>query len=188
MEDENYSKKRTSDYINKDVIDKSSETVDRQLQKGKTLAGKVLDDVGKTVDGIFESVDSLKQKERSAKTSKKGSRSFGSRINNNIDIELIETEKLIYIKADFPSVEKENIEIEIGENAVELSGEFKSLTQELENDAKELINERKNGTLSRIINLPSKVEINESTASFTNGTLTLELTKAQANKIKINLE
>ena len=157
------------------MVDKRDESVDRQIKKGKEFAGKVLDDVGKTVDGIFESVDSsLKQKDG---------------YFSKIQIDLIESDSLIYIKADLPGVKKEEIDVEIAEDRVAIFGEFKSLKQDLEIDNPNvIISERKSGMVSRIVKLPSIVKINEYSANFDNGVLYLEITKEQPKKIKINIE
>jgi len=167
------------------MVDKRDETVDKQIQKGKEFAGKVLDDVGKTVDGIFESVDSLKQGDGKSKKYN----SYREKYFSKIQIDLIESDSLIYIKADLPGVKKEEIDVEIAEDRVAIFGEFKSLKQDLEIDNPNvIISERKSGMVSRIVKLPSIVKINEYSANFDNGVLYLEITKEQPKKIKINIE
>ena len=100
-------------------------------------------------------------------------------------INLFEKEDGIVLKAELPSVKKEDINIELEGDALTISGERKG---EPEHDVVYHRKERTNGTFRRKIKLPYRVDSERVMASLENGVLTVELEKDardRARKITI---
>ncbi len=84
------------------------------------------------------------------------------------------------IKADLPGVKKEEIEIEIEEDTLTISGKRELGSEEEQNGIYR--RERAFGTFSRSFTLGPKVATSEIDASYEAGVLTLELPKAEEAK------
>jgi HSP20 family protein len=85
------------------------------------------------------------------------------------------------VNAIVPGLEADDLEIEIINNTVTLSGQFKSLSKE---NSKYLLSELPAGAFSRVITLPTEVDAAKTQASLKNGVLTLSIPKAEAHRPK----
>jgi HSP20 family protein len=85
------------------------------------------------------------------------------------------------VNAIVPGLEADDLEIEIINNTVTLSGQFKSLSKE---DSKYLLSELPAGAFSRVITLPTDVDAAKTQANLKNGILTLSIPKAEAHRPK----
>jgi HSP20 family protein len=95
-------------------------------------------------------------------------------------MDVIEDEEQIKVITDLPGVERENIKIDITEDTLEITAQFDEETDiEGENFVRK---ERKYGKANRVITLPSKIKINESSAKFEKGVLTVILPKIEKKK------
>lgn len=86
------------------------------------------------------------------------------------------------VKASVPGVNPDDIEITFTDNVLTIKGETR-----LEEEKKEEhvhLRERRWGTFSRSLSLPSKVQGENITANYDNGVLTLRLPKAEEVKPK----
>ena len=92
-------------------------------------------------------------------------------------MDVIEDEEQITVITDLPGVKKENIKLDITEDNLEINAQF---NQESEFEEKDFVRkERTYGQTNRIISLPAKIEINETSAKFENGVLTIILPKVE---------
>lgn len=99
-------------------------------------------------------------------------------------VDIAEEEKFFSVSLDIPGIKKEDIEIEVRENRLFVSGERKTQV-EME---KLLRSERRYGKFSRIFTLPQDVNTDAIEARFEEGVLTVVLPKsekAQPKKITI---
>lgn len=87
----------------------------------------------------------------------------------------------LYITAELPGVKIEDLDITLEEDTLTLKGEKKSLAIE---GATYYKKEREEGTFSRVISLPIKIEPEKATASLKNGILTVTIPKAEEAKPK----
>ena len=102
-----------------------------------------------------------------------------------LPVNMYETEDAVVITARVPGVDPDDLEITATEEAVTIKGR---LTSEAESeDASKwhwLHNELWYGTFSRVLPLPTRVQIDKVDADFENGLLTLTLPKAEEVKPK----
>ena len=162
----------------------SKEIVDKSVEKGKNVAGRVATDFGRTMDEIMLNLKSL-QKDVDSKINE-----YKEAAPTKIDLDLIDAGDSLYVKADLPGVEKEEIEIEIVERELTIKSYFNSSCENSEEDSNKcefLIKGRKNGLAERTIKLPNKIKMDETKAKFNNGVLFLELPKVERKKLKVNV-
>lgn len=102
-------------------------------------------------------------------------------------IDLKENDKEYTVVAEVPGVKKEDINIDIHDNLLEI----KAQTSEEKKEEKEgyVYKERREGSFYRSLELPSNVNMDKSKASYKNGVLTLTLPKVESlPKKKIAIE
>ena len=169
------------DFFEKGVND-SKEFVDKGVEKGKNVAGRVATDFGKTMEDIMINLKSL-QKDVDSKINE-----YKETTPTRIDVDLIDAGDVFYLKADLPGVKKTEIDIEIQDREVIIQSNFESTCKhEDENKCEFLIKGRKSGPAKRTINLPNKIKMTETKAEFENGVLFLELPKVESKKLKLNI-
>jgi HSP20 family protein len=103
----------------------------------------------------------------------------------NPTVEITEDDKLFSLSFDVPGIKKEDIDLEVKENRLYISGERKLKTEK----EKVLRSERRYGKFSRIFTLPQDVNTDAIEARFEEGVLTVVLPKvekAQPKKIVIS--
>lgn len=105
---------------------------------------------------------------------------YSSNMSKKPSIDIIDDNEEFTIIMDLPGVLRENIKIDITEYAVEISAQFNDETKF--EDKTFLRKERKYGNVKRAIELPEKIDINESSAKYENGVLTIVLSKIEKKK------
>lgn len=85
------------------------------------------------------------------------------------------------VRALIPGVEAEDLEVEVLNNTVTISGEFPTVES---TDGKYLLSELPTGRFSRSITLPTALDSSKVDASLRNGVLTLRIPKAEAHRPK----
>ncbi len=103
-------------------------------------------------------------------------------------VELCEKDNNLVLRAVLPGLKKENINIEVAEDNVSISGEYRS--QQEENNETIYRSEFFEGRFERRIPLPQAINHKKAQAEYKDGILTLTLPKAEneADKVvKLNL-
>ncbi|MBD2196569.1 MULTISPECIES: Hsp20/alpha crystallin family protein [Calothrix] len=103
--------------------------------------------------------------------------------------ELQETEEAVYLKLELPGLEAKDLDIQVTEKAVYVSGERKSETKTEEKGVTK--SEFHYGKFQRVIPLPVSVQNTNVTADYKDGILNLTLPKVEEAKnkvVKVNLE
>ena len=101
-------------------------------------------------------------------------------------MDVIEDGEQLTVITDLPGVKKENIKLDITEDNLEINAQF---NQESEFEEKDFVRkERTYGQTNRIISLPAKIEINETSAKFENGVLTIILPKLEKKQIEVKVD
>ncbi|KZX14991.1 acid shock protein [Methanobrevibacter cuticularis] len=172
--------------LEKGVAD-SKEMMDKHMEKGKNVAGKMANDFGKTMDDILVNLKSF-QKDFDSKISE-----YREITPSKIDLDLIDGGENLYVKADLPGVNKEDIDVEIVEQELTIIGLFGDGNQKEDSACNKencefLIKGRKYGPARRSIRLPTKIKENECKAEFSNGVLLLELPKVEVKKLKVDIK
>lgn len=97
-------------------------------------------------------------------------------------VDMYQTENEVIVKASLPGIKAEDIQISVVGDVLTLRGEISS-----DNEVKEAmyhIRERRSGSFSRSLPLPSPVQSEKAKAEFENGVLTLTLPKAEEMRPK----
>jgi HSP20 family protein len=103
-------------------------------------------------------------------------------------IDVSEKDNAYLVKADVPGVKKEDINIRVDGNMVQIDAEVKHDKETKGNGGKVLRSERYHGAISRAFSLAQDVDETKVQAKYADGVLTLELPKkaaASASKITV---
>jgi HSP20 family protein len=103
-------------------------------------------------------------------------------------IELTSTDAGFTLRAQLPGVDAKDLDVQVGRNAVSISGEHKFENKTEENGY--FRSEFRYGKFQRVIPLPAAVQNDQVSAEFKDGVLTLTLPRMQAIKpsvVKVNL-
>jgi len=106
--------------------------------------------------------------------------------NKKTLIDVIETDNSIIIKADLPRLKKEDVEIAISEENVDICAEFEE--KNMDEDMNYIQRERSYGKIRRSIKLPSKVMIKEAEGTFKDSVLTIKLPKLLKKTLKLKID
>jgi HSP20 family protein len=100
--------------------------------------------------------------------------------------DIMESDNAITIITDLPGVKKEDVEINITEDSLDIVAKFDDeVTDEGTNYIKK---ERSYGETRRTIALPDKIDVKKASAKFKDSVLTVELPKIQEEKHKVNID
>jgi HSP20 family protein len=100
--------------------------------------------------------------------------------------DIMETENSIIVITDLPGVKKEDINIDVSEDSIDISAKFEEEVNE--EGASYIKKERSYGETKRSINLPAKINIKEATAKFNDSVLTVRLPKLMEEKHKVDIK
>ncbi|CAG8795640.1 12116_t:CDS:2 [Dentiscutata erythropus] len=139
--------------------------------------GRFENSVSRLFDDFFKDFDNAKNP---------GSVRKNNRGYKVLPLDVHESEKEFVINAELPGVTKEQINLDVREGALYISGETKQ--DEKYNEGNAHIQERRYGAFSRTISLPRNVKTENITARFENGILEVKIPKdeeMQPKKIDI---
>lgn len=97
--------------------------------------------------------------------------------------EMEDTKDAIHLKLELPGIEANDLDVQVTEKAVSISGERKSETKTQENGVTR--SEFRYGKFQRVIPLPSKIQNTNVTAEYKDGILNLTLPKAEEEKNRV---
>ena len=99
--------------------------------------------------------------------------------------DILETETSIIIITDLPGVKKEDIDIDISEDRIDITAKFE---EEINQEGASYIKKERNyGETKRSIDLPTKINIKNAKAKFNDSILTVTLPKLMEEKHKVNI-
>ena len=107
---------------------------------------------------------------------------FGNGINPNVDVQ--EDEHAVYVKAEVPGIDEKDINVELKENVLTISGEKKEEVKEEDKNRNYRYSERRFGSFCRSVVLPEGIQGDAVTAHYRNGVLEIELPKSEKAKPK----
>ena len=99
-------------------------------------------------------------------------------------VDVCEKDNAYEVKADIPGVRKEDINVRIDGNVVQIDAEINREKESREKDAKVLRSERYWGNISRTFSLAKDVDDTKVVAKYADGVLTLELPKKTSPESK----
>ncbi|MDO8870331.1 MAG: Hsp20/alpha crystallin family protein [Methanobacteriaceae archaeon] len=158
----------------KEAEDQKEKLEKESKKEGVTPAEKLLNDlVSKFKEGkvqIDEAISDYKKPETSSKPL----------------VDVLETNDTIILIVDISGVKKEDIDIGISRNRVEITAMFQK-EHEIEG-AKFTQKERCYGKINRTINLSTEIKVKEATAKYKECKLTITLPKVVEEITKVNIE
>jgi HSP20 family protein len=95
-------------------------------------------------------------------------------------MDLLEIDEAFVLRADLPGLGEEDVNIELEDNVLTLSGERKAEHEDKREGFYRL--ERASGSFSRSLTLPKGVDADAVTASFSNGVLEVHIPKPEESK------
>jgi HSP20 family protein len=101
---------------------------------------------------------------------------------DGLALDIYETEDELVVKADLPGMRPEDVDVSVVGDVLTIKGETRDESEIKEENY--VRRERRYGSFSRSVRLPTAVEAGEAEASYTDGMLILELPKAEEVKPK----
>ena len=172
----------------KDGFDDKKETFDEKFEdkkeKGKNIADNVINDLYTSIDDFKEYIKNM-QKNADEKYA-----NYKKSTIQTLDIDLIETKDIYYIKAAVPGVTKDDVLIEAGENDITIETTFKPYIEEFEEDetAETIVSALKSGRCVKTVRFETSIDLEKITAKFTNGIVIITIPKLIIPKHKVNVE
>lgn len=102
----------------------------------------------------------------------------------DIRVDVVEKDGVFKVRADLPGVKKEDINVRIDGNLVQIDAETKGGKEFKEDGGKVLRSERYYGSVSRAFTLTQDVDDTKAIAKYEDGVLTLELPKKATSTSK----
>lgn len=166
----------------KDEFTEKKKNLEKESDEaGMTPAEKVLNDiVSKFRQGTEQINEAISDYTTDSDTSKK------PKVALKPLVDVLETNDTIILKADISGVKKEDIEIGISKNSVEITAMFKE-EPDME-DAKFTQKERSYGKTYRKILLSKEVKVKEAKAKYKKCTLTITIPKTIEDVTKVNID
>lgn len=157
---------------------------EERKEKGKNIADNVINDLYKTIDEFKENIKTV-QKAADQKYS-----DYKKSTVQTIDIDLVETKDIYYIKASVPGVEKEDVIIEAGDNDITIETTFKPYIEEFDEDetAEVIVSSIKSGRCVKTVRFENSLDIDNIKAKFENGIVIITIPKLIIPKHKVNVE
>ena len=106
-------------------------------------------------------------------------------------VELEETEGELVLKAEMPGIDAKELEVEVGEEQVTISGEHQEEKRSEDKNKNYFHSEFHYGKFERVIPLPMPIKIEGIKSEFKQGILTLTMAKVEdvgQKVVKVNLE
>jgi len=100
--------------------------------------------------------------------------------------DVMETETSIIVITDLPGVKKDDIDIDISEDTIDIVARF---DDEIDEEGANYIKKERNyGETRRSINLPAKIDVKKASAKFNEAILTVKLPKIEEEKHKVDIK
>ncbi|CAG8442076.1 8747_t:CDS:2 [Acaulospora morrowiae] len=134
--------------------------------------GRFENSVSNLFDDFFNDLSIAR---RTGNLTSKGNRNYNRSWAPPLDVH--ETEKEFIVNAELPGVSKDQINVDVRDKALVISGETKQDQKYKEGNTH--IQERRYGSFSRTISLPQNAKSDEITAKFDQGILEVKIPKGE---------
>ena len=164
--------------------EETKEKFDERKEKGKAFADNVINELYKNIDEFKENIKNMQ------KTADQKYTDYKQATVQTIDIDLVETKDFYHIKAAVPGVEKEDVLIEAGDNDITIKTTFKAFIDEFEeeDEAESIVSAIKSGKCSKTVRFENSIDLENITAKFSSGIVTITIPKLIIPKHKVNVE
>ena len=138
------------------------EKFEEKKEKGKNIADNVISDLSKSIDEFKESLKSMQ------KNADQRYQDYKKSTVQTLDIDLVETEDVYYIKAAVPGVSKKDILIEAGDNDITIETTFTPYIEEFkeEDEAELIVSAIKSGRCVKTVRFENSIDIENIKARF----------------------
>lgn len=99
-------------------------------------------------------------------------------------VDVVDRKKDIQLKAELPGMDEKDIEVQLTDRMLTISGEKKEEHEEGEKEGNYYLSERRYGSFKRSLSIPEGVDTDKVDASFKKGVLTITLPKLPEAKGK----
>ena len=164
--------------------EKMEDKFEEKKEKGKVYSEMFVNDLNNTIEEFKENFKNM-QKYADEKINE-----YKSATVSNLAVDLIETDDLYYLKVAIPGIEKEDVEIEAGDNDIVITATFKPLIEELEDveDANVIASELTTGRCSKTVRFENSIEVENVKAKYNAGIVLITLPKLIIPKHKVTVE
>ena len=167
-----------------EMKEEAKEKIEDKKEKSKNLADNVINDLYKSIDDFKENIKNMQ------KNADQRYQDYKKSTVQTLDIDLVETSDVYYIKAAVPGVSKEDILIEAGDNDITIETTFTPYIEEFdeEDEAEVIVSAIKSGRCVKTVRFENSIDIENITAKFKNGTVVITLPTLIIPKHKVNVE
>ena len=174
------------------------EKFDEKKEKGKVYSEKFVNDLNTTID---EFKDSLKNMQKYADDK---INEYKNATISNLAVDLIESDDIYYLKVAVPGLDKDEVEIEAGDNDIVITATFKPFVEELKDagilkadddeesedvaEAKVIASELTVGKCSKTVRFENSIEVEKITAKYKTGIILITIPKLFIPKHKVTVE
>jgi len=164
--------------------EEQKEKFEERKEKSKNIADNVMNDLYASIDEFKEYIKNMQ------KTADKKYSDYKKTTVQTLDIDLIETKDIYYIKAAVPGVEKEDVLIEAGDNDISIETTFKPYIEEFEeeDEAEVIASSLKSGRCVKTVRFENSIDLENITAKFASGIIVITIPKLIIPKHKVNVE
>ena len=172
------------DVEDEEIEEETKETFEDKKEKGKNIADNVLADLSKSIDEFKENIKNMQ------KNADQKYQDYKKSTVQTLDIDLIETKDVYYIKVAVPGVSKKDILIEAGDNDITIETTFTPYIEEFEeeDEAEVIVSAIKYGRCVKTVRFENSIDIENIKAKFKNGTVVITLPKLIIPKHKVKVE
>ncbi len=105
-------------------------------------------------------------------------------------VDVIDKDEQVVVQAELPGLEEKDIEVQLSDDMLTISGEKKAEREEGEKGGRYYVSERRYGAFQRTLRVPEGINREDVTAKFRKGVLTVTLPKTpeaqeQTKKIEV---
>ncbi|MBE6504982.1 MAG: Hsp20/alpha crystallin family protein [Methanobrevibacter sp.] len=160
------------------------EKFDEKKEKGKVYSEKFVNDLNTTIDEFKDNLKNM-QKYADEKINE-----YKNATISNLAVDLIESDDIYYLKVAVPGLDKDEVEIEAGDNDIVITATFKPFIEELEDieDARVIASELTVGKCSKTVRFENSIEIEKIKAKYKTGVILITIPKLIIPKHKVTVE
>ena len=160
------------------------EKFDEKKEKGKVYSEKFVNDLNTTIDEFKDNLKNM-QKYADEKINE-----YKNATISNLAVDLIESDDIYYLKVAVPGLDKDEVEIEAGDNDIVITATFKPFIEELEDieDARVIASELTVGKCSKTVRFENSIEIEKIKAKYRTGVILITIPKLIIPKHKVTVE
>lgn len=167
-----------------DKKDEMKDKYEEKKEKGKAIADNMIADLYTSIDEFKEYIKNMQ------KTADQKYNNYKKSTVQTLDIDLVETKDIYYIKAAVPGASKDDVLIEAGDNDLTIETTFTPYIEEFEeeDEAEVISSSLKSGRCVKTVRFENSLDLENITAKFTNGIIIITIPKLIIPKHKINVE